>query len=178
MGESADTDKFVYSYSCAMLNLNEYIAEKITEWVNENIPKSDLYIDEDAGIDGYEPIPHVTIKYGLHSTDPNELIKLAKEFGPIMLHLKGISKFDTNPKFDVIKIDIISKRLNELNQIICDNMKATDAFDEYIPHATLAYVKKGTCDHLIGNRAFDKLTDEVYEIYFTARNGEEYYIDL
>lgn len=177
MGESA-IPKFVYSYSCAMFNLSDDIAEKILEWERENIPESSLYIDVDAGIDGYESVPHVTIKYGIHTIDNTEIEKLVKDYGPVTLQLNEVSKFDTNPDFDVIKIAIKSHQLNKLNKIISENTECTDDFDEYIPHATLAYVKKGSCDHLIGDTSFDKLLDEVYEIYFTTRNGEEYYIDL
>lgn len=177
MGESI-IPTFVYSYSCAMFNLSDDIAEKTLAWARENIPESSLYVDADSGIDGYELVPHVTIKYGIHSNDNTEIEKLVKDYGPVTLQLNEVSKFDTNPDFDVIKIAITSPRLNKLNKIITDNTECTDDFDEYIPHATLAYVKKGSCDHLIGDTSFDKLLDEVYEIYFTTRNGEEYYIDL
>ena len=176
MGESAD--KFVYEYSCAMLNLSDTIAEKMLEWSKENIPEEDLFINEDAGMDGYEETPHVTIKYGLHDESPDKLQELIRGCGPITLQLGLVEKFDTNPDFDVLKITVESPKLRQLNQYISDNMPHTDTFNEYKPHATLAYVKKGACNDLISNPFFDKLEDEVYEIYFTSKTGEEYYLDL
>lgn len=176
MGESVD--RFVYEYSCAMLNLSDMIAEKVLEWSKENIPEEDLFIDEDSGMEGYEDTPHVTIKYGLHDETPENLIELIEGCGPIKLQLGLVEKFDTNPNFDVLKITIESEKLRQLNQLISDNMDNTDTFIEYKPHATLAYIKKGACEHLISNTFFDKLEDEVYEIYFTSKTGEEHYLDL
>ncbi len=176
MGESAD--KFVYEYSCAMLNLSADIADIVIQWATENIPEGDLYINEDAGMDGYEDTPHVTIKYGLHDSDPKKLKDLIDGYGPITIQLGLVEKFDTNPDFDVLKITVESPQLRELNKYISDNMEHTDTFDEYKPHATLAYIKKGTCNELISNTFFDKLEDEVYEIYFTSKTGDEYFLDL
>ena len=84
----------------------------------------------------------------------------------------------TNPNFDVLKVNIISDRLMQLNKLICDNMHYTDKFPVYIPHATIAYIKKGTCLNLINSTVFDKLIDIVDEIYFTSRSGDEYFIKL
>jgi hypothetical protein len=169
---------YVYQYSCAMLNLSEDVAPIIRYWAEKNIDKENLYIDNDSGIEGFEYIPHVTIKYGLHDIKPDKLIELVDGCGPIQLTFGKVSKFDTNPNFDVIKIEIESEKLNKLNSLISDNMDNTDKFDEYKPHATIAYVEKGTCDDLIENEFFDKLKDEVSQIYFTSRDGEESYIGL
>lgn len=171
MGEASD--KFVYEYSCAMLNISDDIATKMCDWAKENIPEDALYIDEDTGMDGYEDTPHVTIKYGLHDVEPTTLQKLVDGYGPVKFKLGLIEKFDTNPKFDVLKITVDSKSLRKLNEHISNNMEYTDTFDEYKPHATLAYVKKNSCDNLISNSFFDKLEDEIYEIYFTSKTGDE-----
>jgi hypothetical protein len=176
MGESVD--KFIYEYSCAMLNLSDDIASHVCEWAKSNIPQESLYIDEDSGIDGYEDTPHVTVKYGLHDTNPDKLKELIEGYGPVKFKLGLVEKFDTNPDFDVLKITVESQSLRELNKIISDNMEHTDTFDEYKPHATLAYVKKNSCDDLISNTFFDKLEDEVYEIYFTSKTGDEHFLDL
>ena len=57
-------------------------------------------------------------------------------------------------------------------------MTNTDTYDEYSPHATIAYVKKGSCDDLLENDFFDKLSDRIEEIYFTSKTGDESYIGL
>lgn len=176
MGESSD--KFVYSYSCAMLNLNNDIADTVCNWAKEHIPTDVLYINEDAGMDGYEDTPHVTIKYGLHDVEPTKLKKLVNGYGPIKFKLGLVEKFDTNPDFDVLKIAIHGTSLIKLNELISNNMDHSDKFDEYKPHVTLAYVTKNSCDDLISNNFFDKLEDKVYEIYFTSKTGDDHFIDL
>ena len=176
--ENNSDNKYIYKYSCAMLNLSDSIADFIQKWALENVPTDCLYINLDDGIEGYEDTPHVTIKYGLHDTDPDNLIRLASGFGSIDLTFSTIDVFNTNPNFDVLKINIVSDKVMQLNKLICDNMHYTDKFPSYIPHATIAYIKKGTCLNLIDSTIFDKLIDKVNEIYFTSRSGDEYFIKL
>lgn len=176
--ESSSDSKFIHNYSCAMLNLSDELSNIIKKWAAENIPSDCLYINLDDGIEGYEDTPHVTIKYGLHDVDPDNLTRLVDGFGPIDIQLSNIDVFNNNPNFDVLKINIISDKLHKLNKIICDNMHFTDKFNVYIPHSTLAYIKKGTCLNLINSMNFNKLTDVVNEIYFTSRSGDEFYITL
>lgn len=176
MGEA--TDKFIYEYSCAMLNLSDDIATKVIEWARENVPEDALYINEDSGIDGYEDSPHVTVKYGLHDVEPDRLKKLIDGHGPIKIKFGLVEKFDQNPNFDVLKITVDGKDLHKLNKHISNNMPHTDTFKEYKPHVTLAYVKKNACNELISNMFFDKLEDEVYEIYFTSKTGHEHFLEL
>lgn len=172
------TDKFIYKYSCAMLNLSDDISTNIIEWSKNNIPEDALFIDVDSGIYGYEDTPHVTVKYGLHDCDPTRLAMLIDGYGPIKLKLGLIEKFDQNPNFDVLKIAIQGQGIYNLNKHITDNMRHTEPFNEYNPHITLAYIKKNTCDKLLSNATFDKLEDEVYEIYFTSKTGDEYFLPL
>jgi hypothetical protein len=65
-----------------------------------------------------------------------------------------------------------------MNKEVSDTLECTDAFKEYNPHITVAYVKAGSCDHLIGNDFFSILTDNVKEALFAAKTGEEYFISL
>jgi len=180
IGESVSKKdkKFLYNYSCAMLNLPESMAPILRHWAKKMIPKDSLYVSEDEGIEGLEDMPHVTIKYGLHDTTPDEVKKLSKGFGKIKIKLGDVTKFEENPNFDVLKIDISGDKLKELNKILSDNMEHSDKFDKYTPHATLAYIKKGCCKDLVNNDFFKDLEDEIDEIYFTSRTGEEYYIGL
>ena len=171
-------DKTLYKYSCAMLNLSDEIANIIKYWAKKMIPKDCLFIDEDEGMDGYEDTPHVTVKYGIHDTKPTELKKLTKGFGSVGLKFEKVTKFKENPKIDVLKIDVIGDDLKKLNKLITDNMKCTDKFDEYKPHVTLAYLKKGKCKELVDNDFFTELEDIAKEIYFNSRDGEGYFIKL
>lgn len=180
MGEAVNDDATkTYSYSCAMLPITKEIAVIMKYWTQNNIPADSLWIDEDTGMEGYENDPHVTIKYGLHTDDPDDIDDITKGYGAVTIQFGNISKFDDNPNFDVIKVDIItSKKLVSLNKLLSDNIDNTEMFPEYKPHATLAFVKKGECDHIIGDDYFTELTDNINQIYFTARDGSEHYIDI
>lgn len=167
-----------YKYSCAMLNLNPSVASIVDYWVKKNIPKESLYIDEDSGHDGYEEIYHVTLKYGIHDFSPKKLTNLVHGFGPISFGLGTVKKFDA-PDFDVIHIKIVdSKILEDVNKLISEGIEHTDTHPEYKPHITLAFVKKGSCDKLIHDPFFDSLSDEVDEICFNSKDGDESFISL
>lgn len=167
-----------YKFSCAMLNLNPSVASVVDYWVKKNIPKESLYIDEDTGHDGYEDTYHVTLKYGIHDESPEKLKNLVNGFGPIPLNFGIIEKFDA-PNFDVIHIKINDNNiLEDVNKLITENIDNTETHSSYRPHVTLAFVKKGSCDNLIDNSFFDSLSDEVDEIYFNSKNGEESFISL
>ena len=94
------------------------------------------------------------------------------------MNLDSVSKFDVNPKFDVLKIDIKSKKLQKLNKLISDNMENTDDYDKYSPHATLAYIKKDSCNDLVGCDFFTDIEDSIDEIYFNTKSGTEHFIGL
>lgn len=175
--ESVQDNEYTHTYSCAMLNLTDEVAPIFTYWAKKMIPDEDLFINHEQGRDGYIDTPHTTVKYGLHDETPERIVELSKDFGIIQLRFGNVTKFDTNPDFDVIKVDVISEKLMKLNQIINDNMENIDEY-KYAPHTTLAYVKKGTCDYLVGNDFFSGLNDFINEIYFTSRTGEDYFISL
>jgi len=171
-------EKFAYKFSCAMLNITEKNAGVFEYWAKKNIPAKALFSDDSDGIEGYEDVHHVTVKYGIHDVTPEKLIELIQGAGKVDLMFEKVTKFTDNPKFDVVKVDVKSDKLRKLNKIISDNMECTDSFDEYKPHVTLAYVKKGECEDLVGNDFFNELEDMVDEIYFTSRTGKEHFIDL
>jgi hypothetical protein len=175
--ESVKKKDFTYTYSCAMLNISDEVAPIFTYWAKRIIPPKNVFINLAQGMEGYEDTPHTTIKYGLHDETPEKVAELSKKFGIIQLNFGKITKFTINPDFDVLKVDVISEKLMELNKLISSNMESTDKYT-YIPHVTLAYIKKGTCDDLVGNDFFCGLNDFVNEIYFTSRTGEDFFISL
>lgn len=171
-------DKYVYKYSCAMLPLSEQTSSIIKYWTKVNVAPEKLFINEDAGMDGYESEPHVTVKYGIHDIEPDRLNSIVSGCGTINLTFGNVTKFDVNPDFDVLKIDVSCPELFALNKLISESMECTDTYPEYHPHVTLAYIKKGACSELINNPFFNKLNDTLNEMQFASRNGEDYWIDL
>lgn len=143
-----------YDYATTDIALPTEMATFLLNWNELNIPEKVLHKDDDGG-KGREDEPHITVKYGLLAKAvPDELRKIAKTTAPFPVNLGKVSLFTTNPEFDVVKLDIDSPALHELNKRVSDAIPHEDTYPTYHPHATLAYVEKGTCDHMVGANPF------------------------
>ena len=152
-----------HSYSCVMARFNKRDAQSVLDWSDKNIKDSVLYTEQ-SGF-GRENEIHVTILYGLHTKNYLDVKELMKDSPPFELELGVISKFD-NEKYDVIKFEVKSPVLHNLNKKL-KTLDFTSKFDEYVPHCTVAYVKKGSCDHLLGNKALQGKVVRVDSIVFS-----------
>lgn len=154
-----------YDYANTDIKLPPEVSDFLLDWNKLNIPEDVLFKEDDDG-KGRELDPHITVKYGLLTKDvPPELKEVAKTTKPFPVLLGKISLFTTNPKFDVVKLDVESKELHRLNRRVADAVPHEDTYPTYRPHATLAYVEKGSCDHMVGDDVF-KDQDDLRE--FTA----------
>lgn len=135
---------------CLMAMIDESVASKILKFGKQLINEEDLYHKfNEKGEDefGREKECHVTIRYGftkdLNELDIRQLLKGRDEF---LVEVNGLDIFDTNPEFDVVKFNVSSPILNQLNELSGIYPNKSD-FPDYHPHLTLAYVKKGTFPH-------------------------------
>jgi 2'-5' RNA ligase len=142
------------------------IAEKIKQWGKNNIAPEDLIGD------GFETSIHVTVKYGLHNHDPFELRPLLQNYGDIECTLGNISIFQ-NDKEDVVKIDVQSPRLVELNSIITHHFENTETHPIYIPHVTICYLKPGAGKKYAGNSEFAGTKIILEEAEFSGNDYRE-----
>lgn len=165
--------KGVYTYSSVQVNLPEVIADEIITWGKEKIEDSELFIPKEDYAHGREEEPHVTVLYGIHSTLPNESIKLLNTQPKFEIKLKTISLFTNNDAFDVVKIDVVSFNLTYMNSLLKDNLKNTQHFNGYHPHVTIAYVKKGKCSDLSVNKTFNGIKWEVSSLIFSSKDGDK-----
>lgn len=157
-----------HEYACLMADITDALKERILAWNFANIPDADLYTEEGHG---RELKPHVTLKYGLLDEDPEMFFKDLPN-KPITFTLGAVSRFDTNPEYDVLKIDVTSPELSELHKLISDKYPNEDSFPEYQPHLTLAYVKKGAGKQVEGNTSFDNIADKFVTVLFTNKNND------
>jgi len=113
-------------------------------WRNllEKIDDEDVY-DNEKGEFGKEDEPHITILYGLHGEVSFEKMKQITDNhdGLVDFNVTGIDCFE-NEDYDVLKLNIKSEDLNKLNSEACKHPYTND-YDEYHPHMTVAYLKKG-----------------------------------
>lgn len=132
-------DREPHEFSSTQVQLSEEDAETLFA-IGYTIPDSSICEEEG----GREDDAHITVKFGLHTDNPQEVDAAIAGFGPIKAKLTRVGSF-TNPKndYDVLKFDVESEDLNELNAMVSKSLEATDTHPTYHPHATIAYLKKG-----------------------------------
>ncbi len=97
---------------------------------------------DDLAEKGRETEPHITVKFGLHTNDPEVVRRAVQDCAPIAIQLGAASHFQSDA-YDVVKIDVQSESLHALNRHICENLETTDTYPDYKPHITIAYVRPG-----------------------------------
>lgn len=152
------------------------VSERIRRFGQLVVPAASVWFNDGTGSTfqgGYEEEPHITMAYGIPASEALARLRafLSDNIpGPVVCRLGKVSKFyPVSEAFDVVKIDIDCPALHELNKKLVETFKipANPAFPIYIPHVTLAYVRKGECDNLIDNDTFEGL--EVPLERFVAR---------
>ena len=135
------TKQASYDYSTVQLTYAPEVTKNILEFI-ASVDPEDVYSDKE--IKGKEDYPHITCLYGIKEQEPDR-------FDPSSLEVKsvnwlGLSQFasESNP-FDVLIIKVEkSQELQDLydycNETYPDN---ANSFPDYVPHTTIAYVKKG-----------------------------------
>jgi 2'-5' RNA ligase len=137
--------------------------------------------DGELAADGREETPHITLKYGLHTDNPQDVAEILKGEGPIKAKIGKVSVFPAKEgaDYDVVKMDVDSPDLHRLNKKISDGLKVTDTHPEYKPHVTLAYVKAGEGAKYAGKQ--NSLTGQevtLDKVLFSGRDGTEESIPL
>lgn len=134
-----------HNFGCVMLFFN---FPEINKFHNQ-IDSNDLYIDEEDPSYGLEKEPHCTLLYGLHDTvtteDVSDLL-IYNELHPTFLGY-NVSIFDTNPNYDVLKLDVGYKIkgnpvLSKYNRKLL-TLPHEESPHDFHPHMTIAYLKKG-----------------------------------
>lgn len=158
------------SFSNTHVSVPEHISRKVQKWSEVHIPDTKVYSDPDDPSFGRERDSHVTVKFGLHTNNPDDVTKIVSDFGDLMITLGKISKFSSD-QYDVIKIDVQSEDLCKLNSLISDKLKCTDTHPTYQPHLTISYVQKNSCDDLLGCSDFSGLQWTTSEIEFSSQDN-------
>jgi len=126
-----------------MIRLPEALAKKVRA-LAASIPDERIHDDADGEM-GREDSPHVTVKYGLHTDDTDEVREKMETRWPIKAKLGKASIFDA-PDYIVLKFEITGTALRALNSFVCKEFECTDTHPEYNPHATIAYMTKNPDD--------------------------------
>lgn len=129
-------------YGCLMVNF------AFTNWpdfIRRQIKPEDIYIEEENDDFGYEDEAHCTILFGFNHYD-NIVEDIKQHLLPleeITDILRGdITTFEQD-NYDVVKFDLFSDKLAEMNKKLKENFETHNDYPDYKPHMTIAYVKKG-----------------------------------
>lgn len=171
-----------FDYQSTQLDLPTDEAKKATTFAN-SIPEDELAKDESdnykAAQTGRENEPHITVLYGLdNKLTKEQLEKALVDTPPITIEFGKTSLFH-QPDKDVLKVDIQSQQLHDLNEKLQQEFETPgQTFSEYKPHMTLAYLKKGEGAKYVDDTTFegDKIT--LNHLTFSTNTGEMVKIPL
>lgn len=137
-------------HSCVMVNVKDPRFVKEFKKITDGIPDEDIYDPPEEEKYGREDRPHVTVKYGLHTDDVEDVRPLIEGFGQIKFKIKGVSFFRKDDReYDVLKLDVESDDLERLRKKVEGSLESTDEFPIYHPHMTLAYLKRGMAEKYV-----------------------------
>lgn len=163
--------KEAHSYASTQVNLPESVAGPILK-AGADIPADQL------AKDGLEKHPHVTALYGLTGEDAQPVIDAVAGHGPVTVKLGKASIFHT-PDADVLKVDVESPELHALNGKL-KNLPNENGYPDYVPHATIAYLKPGQGAQYDGKEIPGVTGQEITldSLSFMGKDGKETKISL
>ena len=128
-------------FGCILARFPEPLAQQVRD-LGLSIP--DQFISSE---EGREDKPHVTIKFGLHTSDPDEVRRKLAGQPPVRATVGPMCVFhgDRNP-YVVLRFQISGIDLVRLNRYISREFECTDTWPSYRPHATIAYLIKNDED--------------------------------
>ncbi len=85
--------------------------------------------------------------------------------------IKGIDIFQ-NEEFDVVKFNVVlNDELKNINEALKE-LPYTSDYDEYLPHVTIAYVKKGTGKKYV-KKDYTYTVKNVDKMIYSTASGEK-----
>ena len=142
-----------YEKGCLMISVKtpEFIKE-----IQKKINEKDLYEGDDVE-ESIETDSHITIVYGFsHDVFMKDIEKDLIPIKDIVMIPYNISIFE-NDKYDVLKCDISTMQLKNIHDELVKRFKIKETYDNYHPHMTIAYMKKGKASKFKKDM-LDKLT--------------------
>lgn len=141
-----------YQYGCLMLQVPDYELKGLA-YLRNLIEPEQVYHSATPGEFGLEMDSHVTILFGLEDPGSPEFAKQVLFTPPppvpaveyaVPLALYSLSVFSA-PAYDVLKFDVLSGDLQELNRCYKQAFAHVETHPLYHPHLTVGYLKKGVC---------------------------------
>jgi 2'-5' RNA ligase len=166
-----------YDFSSVHVDVPPVLAMEIMEW-GQQVSDEDIYVTQSDPTFGREDEIHITILYGLHTDNPEQLRKLLERSGPVNVTLGKIEVFTNPQNYDVVMIEAHSRELHDLNVLLKEKTAHSSRFPLYQPHVTIAYVKKGRGWEHRGLDQWEGTQFMCHYAVFSSRNGGKYRISL
>jgi 2'-5' RNA ligase len=151
------------SFGWTSIAVPDSVIEKVKH-IQKNIDKEDLFIKHEGDWSyGLEDDFHITVKWGIVTKDPEKVKEAVKGHKGGEVKLKDVDLFE-NDEYDVLKVNVESDALRELNKAISDSLETEDSHPDYNPHVTIAYIKTGKGKNYIGLSDFKDMKFSFDEI--------------
>ena len=124
-----------FDYCTVLLDLRDW---GLTPFIANFIDSRDL---ADSGI---ETDTHITVIYGITENDPGAVQACLDSIPVGVFFTVGNTIIFQEDDYDVVVLEIDSPELDALHQAIKESVPNEQTYDTYVPHITLAYVKRGT----------------------------------
>jgi 2'-5' RNA ligase len=157
-----------YDYYSTQIKIEDDFRSKILEF-GKSIDKDDLVKEDGKDL---ETDPHVTVLFGINKDEPDKVQELVKDFKPFEISFGKTSIFDLKSGNCALKIEVEGKRLHDLHNLIRDNIKCTETHKTYKPHATIAYIKKGSESKYIDKKILSG-DCKVSQFQFSSKGGKK-----
>jgi 2'-5' RNA ligase len=169
----------LHDSSIVMFRLPGDVARRVIDFGIWAVPDMELYADQENSIPGREYDQHITIKYGLKTDNPLDVLNVI-ERRPITPFEITLGKVDIFEKdlYDVVMVEITDNGLLALHEALLADLPNEETYPKYHPHVTVAYVKKGMGLAHVGAEDFAGLKIVVDRVTFTARSRRETTIPL
>lgn len=161
----------VYKHATTQVDLPDDLRDEIIAWGNSKIPDADLVEDEKNSM-GREDEIHVTVLFGVKDSTPESVAKVAKAVAPFDVRLGLVTLFKDKKEYDVVKLDVEAPELHRLHYEIKEAVPCEDSFPTYVPHVTVAYVKKGAADKVLGSDKFRGRTFKAGHLTFKSADKD------
>lgn len=134
--------KHTFSSVMALLPIDQ--AVKVME-VGRMIPANELHTN------GIENRPHVTVLYGLHTDNFEEVARVLENEPPVTIKFGDIFIFpaEGEREYDVLNFRVESPDLTRINKLLRESLDNTVQFS-FKAHACIAYLKAGEGEKYIG----------------------------
>jgi 2'-5' RNA ligase len=142
-------------FGCAMVLFDFPQLKEIQDQINDE----DVYREDRKGL---VKDAHVTLLYGFidEEVDPEAVLDDCEKGNFTTIKLSDLSLFE-NEKFDVLKLKADAAFLKTLNGKLRKKYAFENEYNEYSPHCTIAYLKKGTGQGYLDSI---KLEEEEFEV--------------